>query len=157
MKKIGVIGIGNPLRKDDGIGIYLLDKLIKRKEEFSENIDFIDGGTGGINLLHDFSDFDTIVIVDAVNFGGKPGDFKWFQPEDVHSNKISFDFSTHDNNFLKVIQLSKNIDKKPKSFFIFGVQPEFFSIGEELSNTLQQKFNFILDKLIKKIKTIDEE
>jgi len=157
MKKIGVIGIGNPLRKDDGIGINLLEKLIDRKKDFSENIDFIDGGTGGMNIIHDFSDYETIVIVDAVNFNEKPGFFKWFNSEDVNSEKISFDFTTHENDFLKVIKLSKNISKKTKTFFIFGIQPEDTSIGDELSEILRQKFNLILDNLIEKIKTINEE
>ena len=53
MKKIAVIGIGNPLRSDDGIGIVLIEKLIENKESFSKNVDFLDGGTGGFNLLHD--------------------------------------------------------------------------------------------------------
>ena len=156
MKKIAVIGIGNTIRKDDGIGIYLLDQLSKRKKEFAKNIDFIDGGTGGLNLFHIFSDYEIILIIDAVNFGLKPGEFKFFRPKDVKSKKISFDFSTHDTDFLKVIKLSENISKKEQSFFIFGVQPSDTSLGEGLSKILQKNFNLILDKLLKKIEIIEE-
>ena len=52
MKKIGVIGIGNPLRRDDGIGILLLEKLVERKENMPDDIEYIDGGTGGMNRNH---------------------------------------------------------------------------------------------------------
>lgn len=157
MKKIGVIGIGNPLRADDGIGIRLLEEIIERKKEFSKNIDFIDGGTGGISILPIFSNYDVIVIVDAVNFGEKPGEFKWFKASDVKSDKRLLEFTTHGNDFLKVIELSKSISKKPKTFFIFGIQPEDTMIGENLSKILKQNLNLILDKLIEKIKIIDEE
>ena len=157
MKKISVIGIGNPLKTDDGLGIYLLEKCIERKKEFSERITFIDGGTGGMNLIHTFSDYDIIIIVDAVNFGGQPGEVKWFKPEEVDSTKLSLGFSIHETDFLKIIQLSKSIDKTPKSFFIFGIQPADISPGKWLSKILQQHFDLILDKLVKKITTTDGE
>jgi len=157
MKKIGVIGIGNTLRADDGIGILLLEKIIERKKEFSKNIDFIDGGTGGISILPIFSNYDIIVIVDAVHFGEKPGEFKWFKPNDVKSEKLPLEFTTHDNDFLKVIKLSKSISKKPKTFFIFGIQPADTSMRKNLSKILKQNLNLILDNLIEKIKSIDED
>jgi len=62
MKKIGVIGIGNPLRKDDGIGIVLLEKLVEIKDDLPDDIEYIDGGTGGMNLLHLFARFDIEVF-----------------------------------------------------------------------------------------------
>ena len=52
--KAGIIGVGNPLRRDDGIGIVLLEKLIEKKSDLPEGIEYIDGGTGGMNLLHIF-------------------------------------------------------------------------------------------------------
>ena len=62
MKKVCVIGIGNTLRRDDGIGIVLLEKLIERKNKLPKNVDFINGGTGGMNLLH------ILVCYDAVSY-----------------------------------------------------------------------------------------
>ena len=46
---IGIIGVGNPLRKDDGIGLLLLNYIKKESHYFPESVSFVDGGTGGMN------------------------------------------------------------------------------------------------------------
>ncbi len=139
MKEIGVIGIGNPLRRDDGIGIVLLEKLIGRKDELPNNVEFIDGGTGGMNLLHLFARFDVVVIIDAVNFDGNIGESKLFTTEDVYSKKTQINISTHESDILKIIHLSKKLGENPDEIFIFGIQPKDTSFGQDFSSELQQK------------------
>ena len=138
MKRIGVIGIGNPLRKDDGIGIVLLEKLIERRDELSNNVEFIDGGTGGMNLIHLLARFDIAIILDAVNFDGHPGESRLLTLDEIRSQKISLNISTHEPDFLKVIQLSKELEEHPDELFIFGIQPKDTSFGSNLSSELQQ-------------------
>ena len=138
MKEIGVIGIGNPLRRDDGIGIVLLEKLIGRKDELPDGITFIDGGTGGINLLHLFARFDVVVIIDAVNFDGNIGESKLFTTEDVYSKKTQINISTHESDILKIIHLSRELGENPDEIFIFGIQPKDTSFGSNLSSELQR-------------------
>ena len=139
MKKIGVIGIGNPLRRDDGIGIVLLEKLIEIKDELPDGIAFIDGGTSGMNLLHLFARFDVVVIIDAVNFDGNIGESKLFTTEDVYSKKTQINISTHESDILKIIHLSRTLGENPDEIFIFGIQPKDTSHGQDFSSELQQK------------------
>ena len=154
MKKIGVIGIGNPLRRDDGIGIVLLEKLIEKKDELPSDIEYIDGGTGGMNLLHLLARFDIAIILDAVNFDGHPGELRLFTSEEVRSKKVSLNISTHESDFLKVIQLSKELEKQPDELFIFGIQPKDTSFGKGLSPELQRNIELLLIRLQTEIKTI---
>ena len=104
MKKIGVIGIGNLLRRDDAIGLILLKKLSERKNELPKDISLIDGGTGGMNLLHLLAKFDVVIIIDAVNFNGNIGESRLFRLEDIYSKKTPITISTHESNFLNIIQ-----------------------------------------------------
>jgi hydrogenase maturation protease len=69
-KKIGIIGLGNPLRCDDGIGLLLLQHIQKQKKILPKNIEYIDGGISGMNLLHLLAQFDTVLLIDAVDFKG---------------------------------------------------------------------------------------
>jgi len=154
MKRIGVIGIGNPLRRDDGIGIVLLEKLVEKKDELSSNTELIDGGTGGMNLLHLLARFDIAIILDAVNFDGHPGELRLFTSEEVCSKKISLNISTHESDFLKVIQLSKELEEQPDELFIFGIQPNDTSFGKGLSPELQRNIELLLIRLQTEIKTI---
>lgn len=156
MKKIGIIGLGNPLQKDDGIGILLLEKLSQIKEELPVNIKLIDGGTGGMNLLHDLARFDKILIIDAVNLNQRPGDTKFFDINDIVSKKISLGNSTHESDFTKIIQLSKNLDEAPDKIFVFGIQPKDVSFDQNLSEDLAEKLDIIFEDLVCKIKDISQ-
>ena len=158
MKKIGIIGIGNPLRNDDGIGIILLEKLIQRKKDFSKKIEFIDGGTGGINLLHYLSYFDIVFLLDAVNFNKNPGKINFFKLEDFIGQNQILSLSTHESDFSKIIQLSKNLNELPKNFFIIGIQPKNTAFGNKISDEISKKITFIVDNVFveieKKIKEL---
>lgn len=136
--KIAVIGIGNPLRKDDGIGIVLLERLRKQKKKLSPTLEFIDGGTGGMNLLHILSQYDTVIIIDAVDFRGKPAENHMYQLEEMYSRKTAVSVSTHESDFLKVIRLSEQLQKRPYKVFIFAVQPKDVSFGTTFSDEIAQ-------------------
>jgi len=157
MKKIGIIGLGNPLRSDDGIGIILLNKIIEQKNIFSKNIEYIDGGIGGINLIHDLVKFDIVLFIDAIDFKGKIGETIFLEQEELFSKKIPIRASTHQNDILKTIQLSKSLNELPEKIFFYGIQIKDTSIGSNLSNEIYKKFNEILSQLIININKISED
>jgi hydrogenase maturation protease len=153
MNRIGVIGVGNPLRGDDGIGVLLMEELTRKK---IEGVEFIDGGTGGINLIHDLAKFDLVVILDAVDFGGECGETRIFSVDDVLRDTEKIRFCTHENDLFNVIKISKKLGEAPDEIFIFGVQPKDFSPKMEISQELRQSMDRILDEFydeIQKIKT----
>ena len=157
MKKIGIIGLGNPLRSDDGIGIILLNKIIEKKNIFSKNIDYIDGGIGGINLIHDLVKFDIVLFIDAIDFKGKIGETIFLEQEELVSKKIPIRASTHQNDIFKIIQLSKSLNELPEKIFFYGIQIKDTSIGSNLSNEIYKKFNEIFSQLIININRISED
>jgi len=152
MEKIGIIGIGNLLRKDDGVGIVLLELLVKRKKEFPKNIEFIDGGTGGMNLLHLLAQFDTVLLIDAVDFKGRPGEARVFSLKDIQSQKKPVMMSTHDPDFLNLLRLSQAFKELPETLVIFGVQPRDVSHGMGLSKEIETVIDHLFLKLQKEIR-----
>lgn len=77
MKTTGLIGIGNPFMGDDGIGPLLIERL-RASGVLDDQIRLIDGGTGGMSVVHELALLDAAVIVDAGDFGGQPGDYRIF-------------------------------------------------------------------------------
>ena len=146
--KTAVVGIGNPLRKDDGIGIILVEKL---REEKISNIVCIDGGTGGIQLLPLLSKYDRIIIVDAVYFNGKPGETKIFRLDEIKVDRIKNLLSIHMMDVIQVIQLYGKLEGKIPDITIFGIKPYDTSPGTDLSPVLEEKLLDIKDRLIKTI------
>jgi len=155
-KKIGVIGLGNPLRRDDGIGLLLLQYLHEQINKLSKNIEFIDGGTSGMNLLHLLGKYDTIFILDAVDFKGIPGEIKKFTLAEVKNQKIQFFHSTHEPDFLNVLAFLKELDELPKQLLIFGVQSKDISYGTGLSKELCSLLPNIKKQIIEEIQSMTE-
>jgi len=150
MNKTAIIGIGNPLMQDDGIGIILLEKL-KNNNSISKKVDLLDGGTGGINLIHDLSKYKIIIFLDAVKMGEKPGETIFFNISEINSKKKDFSFSTHEQDLLKIIKISDKINKNDNEIYVYAIQPKDTSFGQELSEPLKQKLDDIYMRLVEKI------
>jgi len=146
-KKIGINGLGNPLRRDDAVGLLLLQYLQQNKKNLSKTIDFIDGGTSGMKLLHLLKNYETVLVLDAVDFKGKPGEIKQFTVDEIKNQKIQIFLSTHEPDFLTVYALLTEFDEVPAQLVIFGIQPKDISHGTRLS----QEINCILPLLQKRI------
>jgi len=145
MKRIAVIGLGNPLRSDDAIGIFLLDKL---KGKIDKDIEIIDCGTGGFKLLHQLAKFDFILFIDAVNLSKEIGEYKYFSVDEVESNKDDYGLSTHENDLMKIINISRQIDEISNSLFVFGIQPGNISFGTKISKEIQKNVDLYVEKII---------
>jgi hydrogenase maturation protease len=154
MKRLGVIGIGNTLRRDDGIGIALLERLRERRKKLPAGIDYIDGGTGGMSLLHVLARFDVVLIIDAVQFDGYVGEAKVFRSDAIISRHPPVTLATHESDIVRIIKLSEELREKPKQLFIFGVQPKDTSPGTRLSEELHQNIQPLVDRLQKEITAI---
>lgn len=153
MAKLGVLGIGNTLKGDDGIGIVLVNRL--QNKDIPGDVEFHEVGTSGMNILHYLKDLERAVIVDAIRSEGEPGNSVFFRPDEVDSDiEVR---STHDANLLEAIELSGAMGERPDSIVIMGVIPEDMSIGEELSPSLQKKLPELVKKLREKITSIIEE
>lgn len=148
---IGIIGIGNPLRKDDGIGIQLLDILKKEKKHLPQTVSLIDGGTGGMNLLHLFPKFDVIVLLDAVDFQSSPGDTRFFSLDDIRSQKKVSTVSTHNADVFQIIQFAQDIGECPKKIVVFGVQPADVCFGNGLTDIIKEQMNAIVTRMKKQV------
>lgn len=80
-ERIRIIGIGNPLMGDDGIGIEAIRWL--ENEDFPDSVELIDGGCAGLKLLPLLFDCDQLLIIDAADFGARPGQLKTLTDKDL--------------------------------------------------------------------------
>ncbi len=128
MTRIVVFGIGNTLMADDGAGVIVLEHLT----DIPDNVELVEMATGGISLLHYFDGVDRAIIVDAVDFGGKPGEFRIFKPEEVDSIK-TVGYSLHDVDILNVLKIAAQMGTLPREVFIAAIQPASLEMGKPLS------------------------
>jgi len=133
-----VLGLGNPLMADEGIGNKLIELLQSTSEQCS-GVDFIDAGTGGISLLYLLENRKKAIIIDCAFMGEAPGTMKRFTPEEVKTAKKLAHLSLHEVDILKVIQLAKQLDQCPEEIVFYAIQPEKVEQKDHLSKTLQDK------------------
>jgi len=142
-----VLGIGNALLRDEGIGCHVAHAL---EEIPLPDTKIIDGGTCP-DVLQFIEDTDKLIIVDAVKGGGTPGQIYRFHLEDITLEQKPF-LSLHDVGLvdnLMLMQLWHNISEA----IIIGVEPKEINWGLELSPELQGKMPQIIDTILSELNT----
>lgn len=121
-ERITVMGIGNPLMRDEGIGIRVVETLMTALE-FPANVTLVDAGTMGMTILNLFQDCDYMLVVDAIDGSGeRAGTVMRLTPEDLAPNQVMH--SLHDVRLVDVLQ----------SAMLMGLQPEVDCIGVQIED-----------------------
>lgn len=135
--KITILGVGNTLYSDEGVGIHLLPIL---EDEFKdeENIEIIEGSTDGIKLLGPIEDTDNLIIIDAINAGKEGGEIIALEGDDIPAY-FGIKMSVHQMSFQEVLMAVKLRERYPKNIMMFGMQPSSLEFGLGLTKTNQAK------------------
>jgi len=159
-KKIAVISMGNTLRRDDGIGIIILESLQDKYKESllsnekegllkfykREGIDYLNSGSASFDLIHRLEDYDVAFVIDGINAGLDVGEVKISELKDMEHEIDGSIISTHELNLKNVFELSKELGLKTK-IYVVGIQVEDTSFGESLSKPLKNK----VDEIVKAV------
>lgn len=129
-----IIGVGNPLMGDDGIGIAAVERLAQLS--LPAAVEVIDGGTGGITLLHLMEGAQRVILVDAVDMGKPPGTIVRFSPEEVRVAGGEAQLSLHEAGLAQVLELGRAMGPLPP-ITLFGVQPLRVARVMELTSPVQ--------------------
>lgn len=137
VKKITILGIGNTLFSDEGVGIHLLPIL---EEEFKDdgNIEIIEGLTDGMRLLGPVEDAENLIIIDAINAGREPGTIISLKGDEIPAY-FGIKMSIHQLGFQEVLLAAKMRERYPKQIAMFGMQPSSLELGVELTDTNRAK------------------
>ena len=149
--KVVIIGVGNLLLMDDGIGVHVINELGKQK--LPQNAGIYDGGTGGFKLIDLMHGARMIIFIDAVETGKAPGTITTFNPEDVRSIYREKKYSLHDTDLMEVIKMSELLDNPPE-IEIVGIQPKAINYGTTLSKELTDSMPDIINTVLGKIEEV---
>ena len=138
-----VLGIGNVLLTDEGIGVRALKEL-ERKFSFPANVELLDGGTAGIELLRHIRNRDYLIILDAMKCGQKPGTVVRVEGDEVPA-AFRTRISPHQLGLSDLLAAAMLTDELPKNLVLFGVEPESIDIGLELTETVESNLEKLLD------------
>lgn len=137
-KKALVIGAGNILLKDEGIGVRVL-KYLTDAYAPPDTVECIDGGTAGINLLDHIKGFTHVIIIDAVSSPSPPGTIVKISGKDLEKAPApTLGTTAHQVGLMELMALASFEGRKP-SFTVIGVVPKDIRPGLELTSLVRKK------------------
>jgi len=145
---IVVMGMGNVLLKDEGVGVHVIRML----EEWNlpASVRLIDAGTAALDMLQIIGAVKKLIVVDTVKGGGKPGSVYKFKPSDIKSSERALS-SLHQLGFMEALSIAERIGEAPRDVTIIGVEPGDISFGLELSSEIKNKLPDIISAVLELI------
>jgi hydrogenase maturation protease len=140
-----VLGIGNLLCTDEGVGIHALRALALRLQDTMPNVDFLDGGTLGLDLLPIVEATSRLLILDAVDAGRVPASIIELN-DDAIPRYGGLKLSQHQVTFTEVIGLAQIRGHLPSRISLIGMQPADLSLGVTLSTAVARALPVFLDR-----------
>lgn len=151
MTRILILGIGNVLMGDEGIGVHTIKKL--ENITLPSNVDLLDGGTGGFHLMSYFEEYQKIIMIDATMDGKEEGTVSVIKPR--FASDFPKSLSAHDIGLKDMIESITIIDKLPEIFLITVTIKEIRSMYMELSEKVKDSVPDVIDKIRNLIEAIN--
>ena len=139
-----IIGLGNPLRGDDGVGVRVAQILGNRT--LPDDVEVLDGGTQGLGIVNLMEGRQRVILVDAAEMGRSPGEFVRFELSEVHllgdgvetaSTPRDAHLSVHAAGLRDALALAQALQMLPPEVIIFGVQPLNLEWESALSSSVE--------------------
>ncbi|MGA1839486.1 MAG: HyaD/HybD family hydrogenase maturation endopeptidase [bacterium] len=146
-KKTVVIGIGNLILKDEGVGVHAVKRL--ETMDLPSGLEVIDGGTDTMKLLGVFQDFDRIIVIDAIKGGGEPGTIYRVTPEEIMRDEKR-SLSLHEVDLLDVLGMAKHLGGHGE-VIIIGIEPKEISCSIDLTPEIESKLPHVIDAVFAEI------
>ena len=145
LKHVVVLGVGNVLLSDEGVGVHVANKLMEM--DLPPGIEVVEGGTYGFGLINVVTEADRLIVVDAVKGGGPAGSIYRFDLKDAPTYPDMDKTSVHQISILEVIRLSELVGQTPETTII-GVEPKSVAIGLQLSPVVEDRLTRIVELVL---------
>ncbi len=146
-----VIGLGSPLMADDGLGIAALERL-RERWTLAPEVELIDGGTWGMNLLHLIEAARCVVLIDAIDVGAAPGASVELE-RDALPRFLGGRISPHQVDLRDVLALAELRGTLPERIVAIGLQPARVELAARLSPTLASRIDVLVRRVVDRLES----
>jgi hydrogenase 3 maturation protease len=143
--RVVVLGIGNTLKQDDGAGPAVIAKIKNQKSKIKKNVELLDGGSAPENYTGKIKQIkpDTLVVIDTVDFGSKPGSIRIIEEKEIRTQSLS----THNVSLKTYVDYLK-ADLPDLAVMLVGIQPKQVGFGEGLSPEVKKAVDELCMSLV---------
>ena len=143
MTRTLVLGLGNPIMGDDGVGVAALNRL-RHYWELPPDVELVDGGTWGMNLLPLIESAERVILLDAIRTGAPPGTLTVLERAEL-PRYFALKLSPHQIDLREVLALAELRGALPEDLVALGIEPARVEMGESLSPPVQAAMAKLVD------------
>lgn len=144
-----VIGLGNPLMGDDGLGIAALERL-REQWDVPAEVELVDGGTWGMNLLPVIESAGRVLLIDAITVGARPGTVVVI-PRARLPRYLATKISPHDVDLRDVLALAELRGTLPEQTVAMGLEPARVELASELSDAVAGQLDDLVSAVVREL------
>lgn len=144
-----VLGIGNVLLQDEGIGVHIISEL-ERRFQFPPGVELLDGGTAGMELVEAMLDRDQVIVVDAIRSDGEPGSLIQLEGNQVPSF-LQQHLTPHLLGLSDVLATLTIAGRTPDRLILLGIVPHSLELSVSLSAQLQGQLDDLVTQVAAKL------
>ena len=154
--RVLILGIGNILLKDEGIGVHVAHEL--QKYDLPSNVEIIDGGTAGLDILLLQEGLYKLVVIDAIKAGNKPGTIyktKYLAPQFIAGFSAGqSQVSLHQFGLVDALTAAEKMNCAPEEMVIIGVEPGEVDLGLELTEKVARSIPEVFEHVLEEIQDV---
>jgi hydrogenase maturation protease len=147
-RPILVLGIGNILLRDEGVGVRVIEQM--QKMHLPDEVEMVDGGTAGADLLDVLAEREKIIIIDAVQADCEPGTVLRFTADDL-VRPDGAGMSLHELGLAEALLMTKQLGCAPKDLVVLGIKPKDLQCGLELSEEIAASVPKVVELVLAEI------
>jgi hydrogenase maturation protease len=144
-----ILGVGNLLLSDEGVGLRVVERLAETYE-LPEEVQTLDGGTLGLGLLYYLEGVENLLIIDAVEMDKEPGTLLRLEGDEIPAF-LSVKMSPHQIGIPDMLFAAQLRGLYPRNVVLWGVQPATLEVGLELSPPVAAQVNILVEKIVKEL------
>ena len=145
-----VLGVGNILLSDEGVGVRVVEALQWMK--LPDGVEVLDGGTASMALLDSLSNRDEVIVIDAVKGNHDPGTIYRFTPADMNAQK-EIVTSLHQIDLLDALSQVELLGHAPHDVVLYGIEPKELGLGLELTPEVKAALPRVIELVLSELKT----
>jgi hydrogenase maturation protease len=155
IRRVLVLGLGNILLKDEGIGVHVVQKL--REFDLPDGVEIVDAGTAGLDVLLTQKPDYELVVVDAMRGAGRPGTVYKARFADAQRRRVEkvfggdHEISLHQVGLIDALTAADRIGRGPGEVVIIGVEPAQVDWGLELTEGLKESIPKIVNAVLEEV------